>query len=234
MNIHALVNYSVADLGTILEWIEKKGHQVTTTNVYENTNFPDVVDFDMLIILGGMMGAYEEEEYPWLINEKQFILETIEANKAVLGICLGSQLIAEVLGGKVYPHQHEEIGWWPVTFFDKVDEYDIFQGLSKKLPFFQYHGDTFDLPNGAVKLAESEATKNQAYIYKDRVVGLQFHPEFSEGKIKKIVELFGKKISPGPYTQSPEEFLKEKENFTNAKKFLFRLLDNFEKIVKNS
>lgn len=234
MNIHALVNYSVADLGTILEWIEKKGHQVTTTNVYENTNFPDVVDFDMLIILGGMMGAYEEEEYPWLINEKQFIIETIEANKAVLGICLGSQLIAEVLGGKVYPHQHEEIGWWPVTFFDKVDEYDIFQGLSKKLPFFQYHSDTFDLPNGAVRLAESEATKNQAYIYKDRVVGLQFHPEFSEGKIKKIVELFGKKISPGPYTQSPEEFLKEKENFTNAKKFLFRLLDNFEKIVKNS
>lgn len=234
MRIHALINYSVADLGTINEWIQLRGHQVTTTNVFASVDFPDVADFDLLIILGGVMGAYEEDKHPWLKDEKQFILEAIHHDKAVLGICLGSQMIANVLGGEVFPHKHEEIGWWRVTFNEQVEQLKVFEGLKRELHLFQYHGDTFTLPDGSLRLASSEATENQAFIYKDRVVGLQFHPEFSEAKLQEIVALHGDKIQSGPYVQMPDEFLGRHEYLREAKEFLFKLLDNFEKIVKNS
>lgn len=232
LRVHALINYSVADLGMINEWIESKGHIVTATAVYRNEKFPDMDAFDLLIILGGVMGAYEEAEHPWLRNEKQFILEAIKCNKVILGICLGAQLIAEVLGGKVYPHKHHEIGWWPVHFTHEIKDIDLFNGVPKQLPLFQYHGDTFDLPDGAIRLASSEATKNQAFIYNDRILGLQFHPEFSEEKLQEIVHLHGDNIKPGPYTQLPEEFLGQSRNVEEAREFLFRLLDNLEQKVK--
>lgn len=232
LRVHALINYSIADLGMINEWAESKGHTVTTTSVYENQNFPNMNEFDLLIILGGVMGAYEEEQNPWLLHEKQFILKAIECKKALLGICLGSQLIAEVLGGKVYPHIHKEIGWWPVRFFNEVENFSLFNGLPKELSLFQFHGDTFDLPEGATRLAESEATRNQAFIYSDRVVGLQFHPEFSEEKLQEIVQIHEDDIKPGPYTQLPETFLRQLEYVQEAKAFLFTLLDNFELLTR--
>lgn len=234
MRIHALINYSMANLGTIEEWTKEKGFQITTTKVYETTKFPSADEFDLLIILGGTMGAYEEEDNPWLRQEKKFISSVIKQNKAVLGICLGAQLIAETIGGKVYPHVHEEIGWWDVHFSENVKNYDLFEGLSEQLSLFQYHGDTFDLPTDAVWLAASEASKNQAFIYKDNVLGLQFHPEFSKAQLENIVSKHGEDITPGPYTQMPKEFLTKTNNFAQAKEFLFTLLDNFsKKILEN-
>ncbi|MFA1820168.1 type 1 glutamine amidotransferase [Virgibacillus oceani] len=234
MRIHALINYSIADLGMINNWAVEKGHIVTTTEVYENNQFPNMDKFDLLIILGGIVGAYEEDEHPWLKDEKKFIREAIESNKAILGICLGSQLIAEVLGGKVYPHEQTVIGWWPIRFLKEVENIPLFSGLKRELTLFQYHGDTFQLPEKSqdiVRLAENDATKNQAYIFKDRVVGLQFHPEFSEEKLHEIVSLHGHEIHPGPYTQLAKDFLGQLDHLNEAKTFLFTLLDNFEKKV---
>lgn len=234
LRIHAFINYSIADLGMINEWTVNRGHTVTTTAVYETSELPGMDDFDLLIVLGGVMGAYEEEENPWLRLEKKFISEAIKNNKAILGICLGAQLIAEVLGGTVYPHSHQEIGWWSVHFLDKAKDYKLFEGLPQKLPFFQYHGDTFDLPESATRLAESEATRNQAFIYKENVVGLQFHPEFSDKKLKEIVLQHGDEIESGDYIQLPNEFLGMDSNVKGAKNFLFKLLDNFESKIKTS
>lgn len=228
MRIHALINYSVADLGTIEEWALHKNHIITATHVYKDTKFPELETFDMLIILGGVMGAYEEEEYPWLGMEKRFIKRVIDAGKVVLGICLGAQMIAEVLGGKVYPHKHKEIGWWDVSFTDEIRNNYIFDNLPKEVTMFQYHGDTLDLPENVSWLAESEACQNQVFVYGDRVVGLQFHPEFSEEKLQEIVQLHGHEIEEGPYTQLPNQFLGKSEYMKNAKKFLFTLLDNLE------
>lgn len=234
MRIHAFINYSVADLGTIEEWVNARNHTITWNNVYENSEFPALESFDMLIVLGGVMGAYEEEAYPWLVKEKHFIRNAIEANKFVFGICLGGQLIAEVLGGKVYPHQYQEIGWWDISFTDEVKKHPIFSNLPRQVTMFQFHGDTLELPEQATWLAKSDACQNQAFVYGDRVVGLQFHPEFNEEKLQEIVRIHGSEIEKGPFAQLPNQFLGKKERMKNAKKYLFRLLDNMEREYEKS
>jgi len=228
LKIHALINYSIADLGTIEEWANDEGHTITTSNAYENDTYPELHDLDMLIILGGIMGAYEEDKFPWLISEKKFIKKAIEANKIVLGICLGAQLIADVLGGKALPHTHQEIGWWKVKFNSESQNTPIFKNLPKELEVFQFHGDTYELPNEAVCIAGNTACKNQAFIYKDRVVGLQFHPEFNEEKLQEIVSIHGDEVKPGGFVQLPEEFLGKTHYHKTVYRFLYSLLNNIE------
>lgn len=232
MKIHALINDSFVDLGTIKGWAKKREHTITTTAVYRNENFPKVHDLDMLIILGGYMGAYEEEKYPWLKYEKAFIKKVIKSGKVVLGICLGAQIIAEVIGGKVFPHKHQEIGWWQVNFKKEIENIPFFKNLPQKIKVFQYHGDTYELPNEAICLAENKACKNQMFIYNDRVVGLQFHPEFNEKKLKEIASFYDEnKIKSGKFVQKPEEFLGKIQNHKATNKFLYKLLDNMEEIA---
>ncbi|MGM8364485.1 type 1 glutamine amidotransferase [Virgibacillus sp. W0181] len=233
MRIHALINYSVADLGTIGDWAKEKGYSIRTTHVSTERKFSEIDSFDMLIILGGIMGAYEESQYPWLIEEKEFILRAIRSEKMVLGICLGAQMIADVLGGKAYPHEHYEIGWWEVRFDEKINRIPLFKNLPRKVTFFQYHGDTYELPGDAEWLAGSDGCKNQAFLYGDRVIGLQFHPEFSEKKLQEIVKLNGDEIKEGTYSQLPDQFLGQEEYALKAKQFLFQLLDNMEETYKH-
>lgn len=227
MNVHAVINDPLVNLGTIEEWALTRGHRITTTAAYNKERYPEVEEFDMLIILGGRMGAYEETEYPWLRIEKSFIKKIIESNKPVLGICLGAQLIAEVIGGKVSPHKYLEIGWWKVNFKKGVENIPLFKNLPNEIKAFQYHKDSFELPDEAICLAENQACKNQAFIYKDNVVGIQFHLEFDEGKIQRIGALFNEsKITPGIFVQKPKEFLNKREYNKQSKNFLYKLLDN--------
>lgn len=105
-------------------------------------------DFDWLIIMRGSMNIYEEEKYPWLAVEKKFIARTIESGKIVLGICLGSQLIADVLGGRVSRNKYRELGWFPVTLTKEAKDSPVFSALPARFNVFQWHGDTFKIPQG--------------------------------------------------------------------------------------
>lgn len=232
MKVHVLMNDPMAHLGTIQQWIDEKSYELSLTRVYESTNFPNLDAFDLLIILGGSMGAYEEDQYPWLKDEKKFITKAIQQNKVILGICLGSQLIAEVIGGKVYRHIHDEIGWWDVHFTKSTQQTDLFKDLPKSLTFFQYHGDTFDLPDSAVRIATNEAAKNQGFVYKDQVVGLQFHPEFSQNQLQNIVQKYDAQMKEGRYVQHPDEYFSDHTKFLKAKKFLFTLLDRLSEMAQ--
>src|SRR5690242_15682741 len=100
--------------GTIADWAAKRNYTTAYTEIFENANFPSIDSFDMLVIMGGVMGVYEEDNYEWMNEEKLFIKKSIEAKKKVLGICLGAQFIAEALGAKVFPHTKKEIGWFEV------------------------------------------------------------------------------------------------------------------------
>ena len=135
-------------------------------------------DFDWLIILGGPMNIYEEDKYPWLSKEKEFIHQAIASDKIVLGICLGAQLMADVLGGKVQRNVHREIGWFPVKLMPESKASRIFRVLPEEFMALHWHGDTFELPPGAVHTAESQACKNQAFEL-GKAIGLQFHLESS-------------------------------------------------------
>lgn len=228
MRIHYLQNDPLATLGIIEEWSLEKDHSITGTQMFNNEKLPSTSDFDFLIILGGRMGAYEEEKYPWLTLEKKLIKEAINQGKMVMGICLGAQLIANVLGGEVYPHKHQEIGWWTVELTEAAKSSELFKGIPKEFTVFQYHRDTFDLPHDVIRLASNQACRNQAFSYKNHVIGLQFHPEFSENTLYKLKEKFGDRVSSDEFIQNPANWTKQPSLVEGVKSILFTLLNNLE------
>jgi GMP synthase-like glutamine amidotransferase len=144
-------------------------------------------DFDMLFVLGGYMGVYESNQYPFLNREFKIIEHFLKAQKPVIGICLGAQMLAHVLGEKVYKGQNgKEIGWYQIK---KENNHKFFNGFPDKLMVFQWHQDTFDLPKNALRIYSSEKYQNQAFVY-ENAVGIQFHIELTKDMIKEWVEAY--------------------------------------------
>lgn len=228
MRIHSLEHEPFEGLANIETWAKNKGHTITGTRIYKNEDFPDVDTFDWLMIMGGSMSVYEEEKYPWLIPEKEFIADAIANKKILLGICLGSQLIADVLGGSVSRNLYKEIGWFPVSLTEEAGDSPIFGAFPNKFTAFHWHGDTFEIPPGARKIAQSEACRNQAFEY-GRVIGLQFHLEYSENSINLMFKKCGADITDGKYIQKPDEIVSKYANAVGTKKLLDLMLDNIER-----
>lgn len=211
MRIHYLQHIPAENPGSILLWAEQKKYPVTYTRLYEKQAFPDQNDYDWLIIMGGPMNIYEENKYPWLIREKEFIKAAIDNNKLIIGICLGGQLIADVIGGRVVQNKHREIGWFPVKFSEKALSMPQFCFLPEKPVVFEWHGDTFiDLPEETVIVAANEACENQAFVFRNRVYGFQFHLESTLKIINDLIKICGDEMIPGQYVQSAEKILAEK------------------------
>lgn len=224
LNVLAIQHVPFEKLGHLNDWIEANEYNLNVLESWKAKSFPDLSTFDLLIVLGGPMGAYEEDKYPWLKQEKKFVKEVISANKKVIGICLGSQIIAEVLGGKVYKSKYKEIGWFPINKVENEEK--VFLNLPNSFTVFHWHGDTFDLPSDVKLLASSEAIKNQAFIYEDRVLGLQFHLEMDEYDIKLLIENTTESYQ-GKYVQPPEMILRQSENFQKSFLYLDSILSNF-------
>ncbi|MEO6837664.1 MAG: type 1 glutamine amidotransferase, partial [Ginsengibacter sp.] len=175
LRVHYFQHISFEGLGNIEAWCHENRHTLTSTKFYENPTLPALAEIDWLIIMGGPMGIHDEKKYSWLVNEKKFIKEAIAARKTIIGICLGSQLLAEISGAKVYANQYKEIGWFPVHLTEEAINNKLFSGINSPIHVFHWHGDTFNLPKNAMHLAESEACKNQAFLYNGNVLGIQFH-----------------------------------------------------------
>ena len=197
MKIHWLQHVSFEGLGCIDPWLAENGHEVACIRLWNGDAFPNPGNVDGLIVMGGPMGIYDDEQYPWIAAEKAFIKNVIAQDKPVLGICLGAQLIADVLGAGVRPGQHQEIGFYPLTgdgtFFPE------------KFSAFHWHGDTFGIPDGAVHLASSEACENQAFVYNDNVLALQFHLETTVESLLALYENCSDEITDAPFIQSLEK-----------------------------
>lgn len=228
MNIHYLQHIDIETPGIILEWSGSEKHDIKGTKLYTNTNLPDIIDFDWLFIMGGPMGAYEEKKYPWLKKEKVFIEKAIKANKMVIGICLGSQLIADVLGAKVYQGLIKEIGWHPVKWTDKALEMPFFKDFGKNEMAFHWHGDTFDMPRNVVQLAESQVYASQAFSYENNVFGFQFHLEFTSRIIKSLIRNQSHELKSGPYIQSKQEILSNLSLLERNQQLLSSFLSNLQ------
>ena len=169
-----------------------------------------------------------KRSFAWLSTEKKFIRQAIDAGKIVLGICLGSQLVSAALGAKVYANNEKEIGWFDIELTLNAQA-GIFYGIGSTLRVFHWHGDTFDLPENAVLLASSAATKNQAYIYKDRVLALQFHLEQTADTLHEMIETGRKELKKGKYIQ-PEKELLNSQLLDSNKKILFEVLNRLAEL----
>src|SRR3972149_5577170 len=178
MRIHSLEHEPFEGLANIEVWAKKKGYIITRTLLFNNEELPEMNDFDWLVIMGGSMNVYEEEKYPWLREEKNLIAEAIASKKMILGVCLGAQLVADVLGGRVSKNRYNEIGWFPVTLTEEARNSSIFFNFPGTFTAFHWHGDTLRIPHGAKKIAQSEGCANQAFEY-GKTIGLQFHLEYS-------------------------------------------------------
>lgn len=229
MNIHYIQHVPFEDPGMILNWADEKNYPLTKTCMYKDEALPQQKDFDWLIIMGGPMNVDEENQYPWLKAEKEFILRSIQQGKVVLGICLGAQLIAEVLGGKVTKNPCKEIGWLPVVLTDEARELPLFSEFPKEITVFQWHGDTFSqLPEGAVCLAKSDGCEHQAFIYQKRVLGFQYHLENTENIIQDLLFYCADELIPGAYVQTREEIIKHLECAGKAEFYMRQFLDTLD------
>lgn len=229
MRLHFLQHIPAETPGSILDWAKEKGHTVTHTVIYENERFPDLKDFDWLVVMGGPMNIYEENEYPWLADEKDLIRRSVEAGKVVLGICLGSQLIADVIGGKVTANPQAEIGWMPIRWSDKARKDPLFSFFPTDPIVFHWHNDTFSiLPPEAEVLAESNACSHQAFAYREHVFGFQFHLENTAETLRSLVAGFGDEMKTGDYVQSPQEMMRHPEHLAQNNAWLAEFLTRLE------
>ncbi|GET22112.1 type 1 glutamine amidotransferase [Prolixibacter denitrificans] len=224
IRIHYLQHVPFEDLGCIEQWITQNHHPSTVTRFFENDELPSLSDFDMLIVMGGPMGIYDDKEYPWLTEERQFIRKAIDANKTVLGICLGSQLIAHAMGAKVYPNREKEIGWFDISLTEQGHQSRLLEGFDETFPVFHWHGDTFELPAGAHHLFQSEGCVNQAFI-RDHVLALQFHFEVTPESLNEMVKHGKEELTDGKYIQSAEEILAHQQLIPQNNDLMFTILD---------
>jgi GMP synthase (glutamine-hydrolysing) len=212
-------------LGSIEDWVRRGGHTLGATRFYCGDPLPAIEALDLLVVMGGPMNIYEEASYPWLVDEKRFIEQAIAVGHRVLGICLGAQLIADVLGARVYANSDKEIGWFPVETTEAASEAGLFAAFPRQVEVFHWHGDTFDIPAGAVHVARSAACANQAFVYDERVVGLQFHLETTAASVRQVIAHSAVEIVGGRYIQTPLGMLADARRFDTTYRVMQELLD---------
>jgi GMP synthase (glutamine-hydrolysing) len=181
--------------GLIASAVEAAGGTVQTVRVFDGESIPRELDrFAGVVVMGGPMGVYEANEYPHLLEEARLLERALAGHLPILGVCLGSQLLASVLGAEVYPGSRKEIGWYPVTLSPEARQDALFSGLPASFTPMHWHGDVFDLPDGATTLARSALTRHQAFVFGDRAYGVLFHLEYTVPQVDEMAELFADEL----------------------------------------
>jgi len=213
VRVHYLMHVPHEALGNMEPWFVQQGFRLTRTRLYAGDPLPDPGAIDWLIIMGGPMAVYEEARYDWLAPEKRFIEQVLGRDIPVLGVCLGSQLLAEVLGGRVYRHERQEIGWFPVELTQAGGRSPLLGHLPETVLPLHWHGDTFTLPEGARHLASSQACPHQAFSVADRILGLQFHLEALPSVAQAFCDADAELLVPDTWVQTPDQIMADPQRF---------------------
>ena len=206
MRIHYLQHVDFEGPAAIQDWAREVNHTVTGSLLYRGDSLPDSADFDLLVIMGGPMSVNDEDQHQWLRPEKELVRDALHSGRAVLGICLGAQMIASAMGSPVYKGSEKEIGWFPVQ---RVTTEGAGALLPDTFTPLHWHGETFDLPAGAIRLAETEVCPNQAF-QSGRAIGLQFHLEATPRSVSALVEHAAHEIQKGRrFQQQPDTIVSQ-------------------------
>ena len=227
MHILIIQHVDFENPGAILRWAENSGHSIQIAHPYAEEPLPTLDQFDALILLGGPMSVHDAPTLPWLVAEKQLVAECLEVKKKIVGICFGAQILAEALGARVYAMEEKEIGWHAVFRTMSHGSHRLLDAIPEYQSIFHWHGETFDLPGGALLLAGSNCCSNQVFTYGQWALGIQFHPEMTPEIAKALCENCPEDLAEAPYVQSEEEMFSDLERFEKGNEVLFRLLDGF-------
>jgi GMP synthase-like glutamine amidotransferase len=206
----------------IADWAAARGIDVTVRHLYRGDPLPDLPEFDMLTVMGGPMSANDEAVLSWLAPEIALVGDAIASQKIVLGVCLGAQIIAKALGANVYAGTQKEIGWFPVH---AESPHELFEDLPGQFMAFHWHGETFDLPANAGRLASTPVTANQAFAVGNTVLGLQFHMEATPESVNALIENAADEVGDGPFQQKPDAIRAGLGHCAGLGQHLDRILD---------
>lgn len=182
-------------LGTVADVLKQEGIAIDYVRTFQGQPVPrDLSGHDGLIVMGGPMGVYEQNQHAHLRDEIRLIQHALREEKPILGVCLGSQLLAAALGAPVTKGQQKEIGWLPVTLTDAAAQDSIWSEAPRRFTAMVWHGDIFELPRGAVTLASTELTEQQAFRYGKNAYGILFHMEVTEKMVGDWVAEFAKEL----------------------------------------
>jgi len=224
--IHFFQHVPFETPGMIAVWANEKNQGTAYTLFFEKEFLiPPIEHIDWLVVMGGPMSVHDEEKFQWLKIEKEFIRKCIDANKTVIGICLGSQLVAEALGARVFKNTFPEIGIMPVEWTEEAQANFLFNHFPKSQNVFHWHGDTFDLPARSIHLAKTNPCRNQAFIFRNNIIGLQFHPEVNDLLIRDMISGSSEELVNGKYIQPEEEILSNEFLLDENRKLLYTFLD---------
>ncbi len=229
MRIVCLQHASFEGPGNIAAWAALRGHSLRVIHLHDDPALPRMDEFDLLLVMGGPMSVHDEVEYGWLVPEKQLIAECLAQGKFVLGVCLGSQLLAECLGSPVYRNSVKEIGWFPIRLRSEADS-SCLAGVPQQMHVLHWHGETYDLPPGCVHLAE-KGCRVQAFEH-PTALGVQFHMETTSEGVQAFLRNCGGEIGTGPYEQPPQELDAAEELHGDVnRRVLFEVLDRIARRV---
>lgn len=232
MRIHTFEHVPFEGPGAIADHAARQGHSLVRTRLFAGDSLPSVKDFDLLVVMGGPMGVYDEGQYDWLAAEKQFLRQAMAAGRSVLGVCLGAQLLAEALGGAVTRNPEREIGWLPVRLTPWGKTSPAFAGFPDEFSPFHWHGDTFSIARGASCLASSKACANQAFAVGAKFVGLQFHLETTTQSMDLLIENCADELAAGgAYVQTPEAMRAGADALPALNALMDRLLANMAREI---
>jgi GMP synthase (glutamine-hydrolysing) len=217
-------------LGAIAEALDGWGISALTIRIFDGEKVPARIEkADGLIVLGGPVGVYEAAAYPYLSDEINLIKDALDEDNPVLGICLGSQLLAAALGAKVYKSGKQEIGWHPVRSSAAQNDL-LWKEIEIQFTAFHWHGDVFELPAGAVSLASSALTEHQAFRYGKNAYGILFHPEATREIIFSMTTDFADEAAQAGIT--PKQILADTEkHLSTFKATAEKIFNGWAKLV---
>ena len=223
MRVHILQHVPFEGIGGMGSWLDSRDAVLGYTRFYESAKLPDVRGLDLVIIMGGPMNVLDERAHPWLMAEKMFVREAIDRGVAVLGVCLGAQIIADVMNARIFPNEFKEVGRLPIEAIKGSEDKFVFP---ERMMAFHWHGDTFDLPDGALHLARSEGCENQAFQLGKNVIGFQFYLETTMETTELMIENCPDDFANGRYVQSVDAMRKATAvNANLANRLVFAILD---------
>ncbi len=228
MKIHVFQHVPFEGPAFIETLANARGHalRVTRLDLFEPPPGPE--EYDMLVVMGGPMGANDEGAHSWLAAEKRAVHAALAGGRKVLGICLGAQIIAAVMGAAVYRNRYREIGWYPVTLDAAVAETPLWRDMPPVFDALHWHGDTFDIPAGARRIGGSRACPNQGFVAGDRVAALQFHLEATPRSVELLLENAADEIDGSEFVAGPDDIRGNDGLYASSNALLARIFDAYE------